>query len=494
MADRRTPWRHIAPLPRLNGALEPMLNTVDSLRDAWGDALQYATPEELLEAQRRRLRRHAVETGIIERLYELDWGTTEALVAEGLTTEAANRASGIHEDVLLVVQSQYDALEYLTELVREERDLSVSVIRELHAMMTRHQATYEARDLLGRTVAAPLRHGDWKLQANHVRRPDGSLLEYCPPEHVSAEMDMLIVYYQEAADAHPIMRSAWLHHRLIQIHPFEDGNGRVARALTLLVLLRERYAPLVVDRRQRETYISALDAANDGDLSHLVRFFCRLEIAALQSTLTQPIARVGHADAASLVRAYAKRLNELYEATVSEKKTGAKFVADEIAARIAGYLDEQRQDLQDSLRLIDRDASARVTSASPPGEKSEWWRWQLIQAARAIDFFTNLADGTWWTRLQLEAQGERLRFIAAVQKVGHGETGVLAVTTYAELIHPTPGEQPATGETEPVLELAPTDSVTFAYNDLPGERWEEVEDLLRRMLRAAVGRFADALG
>lgn len=159
MTDRRGQRRRIALLPRLNGALEPMLepmlNTVDSLRDAWRDALQSASPDELLEAQQRRLRRHAVETGIIERLYELDWGTTEALVAEGLTTEAANRASGIHEDVLLVVQSQYDALEYLAELVRDERDLSVSVIRELHAIMTRHQATYEARDLLGRNVMLP---------------------------------------------------------------------------------------------------------------------------------------------------------------------------------------------------------------------------------------------------------------------------------------------------------------------------------------------------
>lgn len=111
-----------------------------------------------------------METGIIERLYELDWGTTEALVAEGLTTEAANRASGIHDDVLLVVQSQYDALEYLTELAREERDLSVSVIRELHAIITRHQPTYEARDRFGRTVAAPLLASTNSIKRRSARR------------------------------------------------------------------------------------------------------------------------------------------------------------------------------------------------------------------------------------------------------------------------------------------------------------------------------------
>src|SRR5258707_6021161 len=148
--DQSAKWRPIAPLPYINGALEPLLKTVDSLRSAWEDALQYYSPEELTEARNRRLRRHAVETGIIERLYEIDWGTTEALVAEGLTSEAANRAGGIHEDTLLVIRSQYDALEYLADLAREDKiSLSVRVIRELHKIITRHQATYEARDQFG---------------------------------------------------------------------------------------------------------------------------------------------------------------------------------------------------------------------------------------------------------------------------------------------------------------------------------------------------------
>jgi prophage maintenance system killer protein len=491
--DQRVRWQSIAALPKVNGTLEPLLKTVDSLRSAWEDALQYFSPEELTEARNRRLRRHAVETGIIERLYELDWGTTEALVEEGLTSEVANRAGGIHEDTLLVIRSQYEALEYLAELAQEGSSLSVRVIRELHTIITRHQATYEARDQFGRIFQAPLRHGVWKNHENHVVRPDGSILEYCPPLHVQSEMERLIQLYEEA-DAHPLVRSAWLHHRVIQIHPFEDGNGRVARALTLLVLLRDWYAPLVVDRRQRETYIATLDAANDGDLGDLIRLFARLEIAALQSTLTQPVGLTDQLDAASVVRAYAGRLRQIYDATSQEKADGVKRVADEIAARITSYLDEQRQELHESLRAIDPAAWAAVGSAAPPDERARWWRRQIIHTARAIDFYTNLGGGTWWTRLQLETLGDRLRFLAAVQKVGHGDSGVLAVTVYAERVHPDSDEISTTGEPESILELSPTDSVSLAYNDVPSERWPEVEELLQRKLREAVEYFVERLG
>ena len=87
------------------------------------------------------------------------------------------------------------------------------------------------------------------------------------------------------SSVHPIVRTAWLHHRFICIHPFEDGNGRVARALVLLDLLKAEYAPLVVDRTVREGDIATLDAENLGDLRPLIRFFAELEKVALRAEL-----------------------------------------------------------------------------------------------------------------------------------------------------------------------------------------------------------------
>src|SRR5260370_42379644 len=113
--ERRVPWREVTPLPDVNGTLAPLLKTVDSLRRAWEEALRDATSDELAEARERRLRRHAIETGIIERLYDVGWGVTEALVAEGLSSEVASRAGGVGDDTLRIIRSQYDALQYVTE-------------------------------------------------------------------------------------------------------------------------------------------------------------------------------------------------------------------------------------------------------------------------------------------------------------------------------------------------------------------------------------------
>ena len=491
--ERRVPWREVGPLPDLNGTIELLLKTVSTLRDAWEDALRDASAEEVIAARKRRLRRHAIETGVIERLYELDWGVTEALVAEGLSSEAASRAGGIDDDVLLVIKSQYDALDYVSSLVAEGTDeLTVTTIRRLHQLITRHQSTYEARDKFGQIVHAPLRHGEWKLQPNHVHRPDGSLLEYVPPEQVQSQIELLIQMYADTASAHPVIRAAWLHHRFICIHPFEDGNGRVARALTLLVLLRAHYAPLVVDRRDRAAYITALDGANDGDLGDLIRFFTRLEIASLQSTLTEP-SRVPALDAASAMQGYIHRLREQDARAIAEKVSAVRHLAVDTHGLISGYLEGQKRELETLLREVDSLSRAVIFTASPPDERARWWRRQLIQAAKAADFYANLADGTWWVQLRLDALGERLRYLAAVQKTGHGETGFLAVTVYAELAHPESDEVHMAIESEPVLQLGSLDSVALAYTDDLTDRWPEIENFLRRTLLDATEYFIGRL-
>ncbi|MDE3194864.1 MAG: Fic family protein [Acidobacteriota bacterium] len=78
--------------------------------------------------------------------------------------------------------------------------------------------------------------------------------EYCPPEHVASEMDALIAMHTEQTSrgVQPYVEAAWLHHAFTQIHPFQDGNGRVARALAALVLIRAGYFPFVVTRDERE--------------------------------------------------------------------------------------------------------------------------------------------------------------------------------------------------------------------------------------------------
>ena len=68
--------RDAEPLPYLSGDLTSILDTLRSLRVAWKQ-LDEADPEAFREARKRALRRHAIETGVLEGLYDLSWGTTE---------------------------------------------------------------------------------------------------------------------------------------------------------------------------------------------------------------------------------------------------------------------------------------------------------------------------------------------------------------------------------------------------------------------------------
>lgn len=181
MSERVVRWREVAPLPAMNGDTENLLATVDTVRGAWEEHLRLVSPAEFEEARRRTLRRHAIETGIIERLYDVSRGVTEALVAEGITRQAAAREGGISEDTLAVIHSQLEALELLVDAVQAGRPLTTYFVKELHAAIARNQPTYDARDPFGQLVKRPLLHGAWKEFPNDVVRADGSRLEYVPP-------------------------------------------------------------------------------------------------------------------------------------------------------------------------------------------------------------------------------------------------------------------------------------------------------------------------
>ncbi len=228
----------------------------------------------------RLQREWAIETGIIERIYTLDRGITETLIQQGITAalippDATDKDS---ELVAEIIQDHLEAIEGLFDFIKGTRDLSVGYVKELHALLTRNQQTAVGVDKFGNKKPVPLIHGDYKKWPNNPKRPDGLIHEYCPPEQVTSEMDKLIEWHIEHIKMKvPVdLEAAWLHHRFVQIHPFQDGNGRVARALATLVFIKEGWFPLVVTDADRAVYISALEKADNHDLKPLVNLFNEL--------------------------------------------------------------------------------------------------------------------------------------------------------------------------------------------------------------------------
>lgn len=92
---------------------------------------------------------------------------------------------------------------------------------------------------------------------------------YVPPVAIGVPplMQELMAWINsaEAVELHPVERAALAHFRLVHIHPFIDGNGRTARLLMNLILIREGYPPAVIRRERRPEYYDALDRAYRGE-------------------------------------------------------------------------------------------------------------------------------------------------------------------------------------------------------------------------------------
>lgn len=74
---------------------------------------------------------------------------------------------------------------------------------------------------------------------------------------------------------HPVELAALAHHRLTEIHPFIDGNGRTARLVMNLILFRHGYPPAIILRVNRKQYYGVLMQADSGKTEPLVNFVGR---------------------------------------------------------------------------------------------------------------------------------------------------------------------------------------------------------------------------
>ena len=423
------PWSAIKKFDVSLMTQQARLDALHSLYGEWQRRLSMLTPEAQQRVRQRTLDKLAIETGVIERLYDIDWGLTLTLVAEGFTRDVVERARGeVSDTTLATIKAQRDSLAMVLEFVGQDRKLTPSLIKELHQAVTQTQPTYRARDQYGVDRDVPLPRGEWKIHPNHVMLADGSLLEYCPPEHVASEIDNLTQWYEELdrSETHPIVKAGWFHHRFVQIHPFADGNGRVARALTTLIMERDRWAPIVVDRHHREDYLDALGAANRGDLNPLVRLFIELEAAGLSGELGNSL----EATSTDMARALVERLvwKESEQRLLAEQRNRISLVA----GAMAEFFNQKRHEIT-QLLASNRVTQARVEVESFAIDRNGGIPWdgfgeELVASARKAGHAA-LLDIVTGTQLRLIVGASEHRLRAAVYRVDE-QSGLMAMTAF----------------------------------------------------------------
>jgi Fic family protein len=129
-------------------------------------------------------------------------------------------------------EAQLHAYDYVLDLATKAEPISEAAIRALHSEVCRAQSTYRVVTGIGPQEQA-LPKGQYKILPNHVRTRKGTDHSYAPVDVTPAEMARLVAELRSDAflGAHPVVQAAYAHYCLAVVHPFADGNGRVARAL-----------------------------------------------------------------------------------------------------------------------------------------------------------------------------------------------------------------------------------------------------------------------
>lgn len=102
--------------------------------------------------------------------------------------------------------------------------------------------------------------------------------DHKPPEAIQVPVlmgDLIDWLRKEKANLHPVELSALLHHRMVHIHPFFDGNGRTARLAMNVLLLQNGYPLVIILKNDRKKYYRVLALADKGEYGPLVTFIAQ---------------------------------------------------------------------------------------------------------------------------------------------------------------------------------------------------------------------------
>lgn len=145
------------------------------------------------------------------------------------------------------------------------KPLTETFIRMLHHTLLREDYTVY-RDLPdGIQTSYTIHAGCYKTRPNSVITRYGNRFEYASPEETPSLMHDLVAWYNEVEGSGqytPMQLAILFHYRYIRIHPFEDGNGRIARLMVNFILARHGLPMLVVRSAKKQDYLEALHKAD----------------------------------------------------------------------------------------------------------------------------------------------------------------------------------------------------------------------------------------
>jgi len=232
--------------------IEKKKKKLDSLRPLPKDAVK-----RIIEDIRLR---HTYHSDAIE-------GNTLTLQETKLVLEEGVTIGGKPLKDHIEARNDAEAFDLMIELVKSKKKISQEIIQQIHEFVMKgiltnpgHYRTENVR-ITGAKIRPPSYLKIVKLMDEYIQNIDKLKLG-------------------------TIKKAVFIHHEFVRIHPFIDGNGRVARLLTNFFLMNKGYPPIIIQKEDRKKYYRALNKADHEDLSDFATFIARSVNESIQCYLS----------------------------------------------------------------------------------------------------------------------------------------------------------------------------------------------------------------
>lgn len=171
---------------------------------------------------------------------------TKLILEEGLTV----KGKSLREHFEAV--NHHDAIELVESLAAGHYILKDRDILDIHALVLQKIE----KEFAGRYRTSGVRITGANFVPPNALKVDGFVSE--------------LIQWNNKSKLDALIRATIFHHRFVWIHPFFDGNGRTARLVFNLLLMKEGFPPAIILSNDRKKYYDALNAANAGNYSKLL--------------------------------------------------------------------------------------------------------------------------------------------------------------------------------------------------------------------------------
>ncbi|HEX9032810.1 MAG TPA: Fic family protein [Streptosporangiaceae bacterium] len=217
------------------------------------------------DTQDRLIRAAALDSTALDGLFPANSELTTRVLASSIAAPADAQPAGddVADLIDVVAECHRRALVLASEAAASGRAVDPHLIAVLQDVITESQVSYTVSTDAGVEVEVELPRRQYKPVSNYLQLPDGELAVFAPASAVAGEMERLCAELGSASFAalHPLAQAAYAHYGLTAIHPFADGNGRLARTLASVFLFRSAGLPLVIFADQWPGYYQALHRA-----------------------------------------------------------------------------------------------------------------------------------------------------------------------------------------------------------------------------------------